>query len=96
MYLQARPTPETPLFDRKGVYVGLSGPGPYRWCHVVRAEKGLALGNIYRKLGDDLTEAEVMWVKERLAAAKYEVVEFIPPLSTLDPRFPTRSRRRSM
>jgi hypothetical protein len=96
MYLQARPTPETPLFDRKGAYTGLSGPGPYRWCHVVRTEKGLALGNIYRKLGDDLTEAEVMWVKECLAKAKYEVVEFIPPLPTCSQPVPTKSHRKSM
>ena len=95
MYLQARPTPETPLFDRKGAHVGLSGHGPYRWCHVVRTEKGLALGNFYRQHGDDLTEAEVMWVKERLAEAKYEVIEFIPPLSTSALQFPTKSRRKS-
>lgn len=95
MYLQTRPTAGTPLFDRKGAYAGLSGPGPYRWCHVVRTEKGLALGNIYRQIGDDLTEAEVQWVKEQCAAAKYEVVEFIPPSPTLAPRFPTNSHRKS-
>lgn len=95
MYLQARPTPETPLFDRKGAYVGLSGPGPYRWCHVVRTEKGLALGSIYRKVGDDLTEAEAQWVKEQCAAAKYEVVEFIPPLPTCNQPSPTTPRRKS-
>ena len=31
------------------------GRGPYRWAHVVKTAKGLALGTIYRQLGDDLS-----------------------------------------
>ena len=32
------------------------GHGPYRWAHVVKTPRGLALGTIYCKLGDDLTQ----------------------------------------
>lgn len=35
------------------------GRGPYRWAHVVKTPKGLALGSIYRQLGDDLTDEEL-------------------------------------
>lgn len=31
------------------------GRGPYRWAHVVKTPKGLALGTIYQQLGDDLS-----------------------------------------
>ena len=34
------------------------GRGPYRWSHVIRTAKGLALGTIYRQLGDDLSADE--------------------------------------
>lgn len=34
------------------------GRGPYRWAHVVTTPKGLALGTIYRQLGDDLLNSE--------------------------------------
>lgn len=43
------------------------GPGPYRWCPVVRTPDGLAFGGIYVVRGADLTEAEVMELRTNKA-----------------------------
>jgi hypothetical protein len=73
MQLRARATSETPLFDKKGKFVGLLGPGPFRWFHVVRTRQGLALNA--RAEGDDLTPSEVAEAKAAFNKAKYEVIE---------------------
>lgn len=47
--------------------------GPYRWQHVIRLPDGLALGSIYTKLGDDLTNKEALELRRHCARAKYDV-----------------------
>jgi len=51
------------------------GRGPYRWEHVVRTQDGLACGNIYRREGDTLTEAEAQALQSACDEAGFELRE---------------------
>lgn len=52
--------------------------GSYVWQHVVRQPEGLALGNMYRRQGDDLTTAEALELRRHCARAKYDVRQVRP------------------
>ena len=48
------------------------GRGPYRWEHIIRTTDGLARGNIYRRSGDDLTQAEAEALQAACDEAGFE------------------------
>lgn len=51
------------------------GRGPYRWEHVVRTPSGLARGSIYRRTGDELTDAEAKALQAVCDKAGFEIRE---------------------
>ncbi|MEM6554382.1 MAG: hypothetical protein AAF642_00795 [Pseudomonadota bacterium] len=55
------------------------GRGPYRWEHVVRTPSGLARANIYRRCGDELSDAEAEALRALCDEAGFELREANAP-----------------